>query len=218
MSPEDFGTAILRSRRSFLGSTLWAGATAALVQAQPLLAGRGWLAAAHAATPDLTHDTFNGLLAFVVPGSDPYSVAQGVSTAEQGGVDAGATDVLIATVDESTPFVPSFSTQVAAILNGLAVTVNPAPGGTFLSPFARLGFAQKAGVFEIMDSTDTLQPLGGILPPFIAFFCYSEAGAFDPVTRSLTGQPLGWQLSSYQGIADGRDEFLGYLKGSRNPK
>jgi hypothetical protein len=218
MSSEAFGTAILRSRRSFLGSTLWAGAVAALFQAQPFLTDQGWLAAPRAATLDLTHDTFNGLLAFIVPGSDLYSVAQGVSTAEQGGVDAGATDFLIATVDASTPFVPSFSTQVAAILNGLAVSVNSSPSGTFLSPFARLGFAEKAEVFEIMDATDTLQPLGGILPPFIAFFCYSEAGAFDPATRSITGSPLGWQLSSYQGVADGRDEFLGYFKGSQDPE
>ncbi len=176
---------------------------------------RGWLASAQAAEPDLTRDTFNGLLAFVVPGSDPYSIAQGVSTPGPGGVDAGAADVLIATVDESTPFIPSFSSQVAAILNGLALTVNSAPGGSFISPFADLSFAEKVGVFEIMDATDSLVLLGGILPPFVAFFCYSDAGTFDPATRSLTGEPLGWQLSSYQGVADGRAEFLGYFPGTQ---
>src|SRR5205823_179264 len=175
MAPEDLGTAIGRSRRSFLGSALCVGAAAAIIQAQGFLAGRGWLEIAQAATPDLAHDTFNGLLAFVVPGSDAYSVAQGVSTAEPGGVDAGAIDVLIATVDESTPFVPSFSTQVAAIMNGLALTVNPAAGGAFISPFAKLSFAEKVAVFQIMDATDVLKPLGGILPSFIALFCYSEA-------------------------------------------
>ncbi len=177
---------------------------------------RGWLEAAPQAPNDLIHDTFNGLLAFVVPGSDAYSVAQGVSTADRGGVDAGAADALIATIDESTPFVPSFSTQVAAILNGLAQSVNPAAGGPFPSPFARLSFAEKAAVFQIMDATDPLKLLGGILPPFMAFFCYSEAGVYDPATRSLTGSPLGWQLSNYQGVADGRDEFLGYFEHRRS--
>jgi hypothetical protein len=216
MTPEDRSPAFQSSRRTFLGSALWVGATTALLRAQEYLGARGWLDAARQASPDLPHDTFNGLLAFVVPGSDAYSVAQGVSTAERGGVDAGVLDVLIATIDKSTPFVPSFSTQVAAILNGLAQSVNPAAAGPFLSPFARLSFAEKAVVFQIMDATDALKLLGGILPAFMAFFCYSEAGVYDPVTRSLTGEPLGWQLSHYQGVSDGRDEFLGYFRGRRD--
>jgi hypothetical protein len=101
-------------------------------------------APAETATPDLLHDTFNGLLAFIVPGPDDYSVAQGVSTLEPGGVDLGVTDILIATLDETTPFLPQFSATVAAILNSLALVVNPTPGGTFLSPFACLSFAEKA--------------------------------------------------------------------------
>jgi hypothetical protein len=39
---------------------------------------------------------------------------------------------------------------------------------------------------------------------------------YDPATRSLTGIPLGWKLSRYQGVADGRDEFLGYFKPGRD--
>jgi hypothetical protein len=200
------------SRRSFLGNAFSAAATAALIQAQPFLKSRGWLDAAQAA-PDLTHDTFNGLLAFVLPGSDAYSIAQGVSTADEGGVDVGVTDVLIGTIDQSTPFNPNFSTQVAAILNGLATSVNPGGGGPLVSPFANLSFAQKAAVFQIMDGTPALELFGGLLPLFVAFFCYSEAGVFNPATRSLTGEPLGWTLCSYQGVADGRDELLGYLPG-----
>jgi hypothetical protein len=192
---------------------------AALIQAQPFVKARGWLDAAHAA-PDLTHDTINGLLAFVLPGSDPWSLAQGVNTADPGGVDAGVVDVLIATIDESTPFIPSFSAQVAAILNGLAQSVNPGGGGgTLASPFANLSFAQKAAVFQIMDATPALELFGGLLPLFAAFFCYSEAGVLDPATRKLSGQPLGWTLCNYQGVADGRDELLGYFPGvPRNPR
>jgi opacity protein-like surface antigen len=204
--------AVQGSRRSFLGTALSAAMTAALIQAQPVLKGRGWLDAAQAA-PDLTHDTFNGLFAFVLPGSDAYSIAQGVSTADEGGVDIGVTDVLIGTIDQSTPFNPNFSNQVAAILNGLATSVNPGGGGPLVSPFANLSFAQKAAVFQIMDGTPALELFGGLLPLFVTFFCYSEAGVFNPATRSLTGEPLGWTLCSYPGVADGRDELLGYLPG-----
>jgi hypothetical protein len=206
------------SRRGFLGSAFATAATAALLQAQPFVTARGWLTAAHAA-PDLTHDTVNGLLAFVLPGSDAWSLAQGVSTADPGGVDAGVADVLIATIDESTPFIPSFSVQVAGILNGIAQGVNPGGGGTLASPFANLSFAQKAAVFQVMDATPALELFGGLLPLFAAFFCYSEAGVLDPATRKLTGQPLGWTLCHYQGVADGRDEFLGYFPGvPRDPR
>src|SRR5438046_1939918 len=93
-------------------------------------------------------------------------------------------------------------------LNGIDLVVNPSPGGTFLSPFACLSCAEKAAVFQIMDGTDSLKPLAGVLPAFVAFFCYSEAAVFDPVTRSLTGEPIAWELSSYEGVSDGRNEFL----------
>src|SRR6266536_2248466 len=203
------------SRRGFLGNMLLVSAAVALARATDLLTSRGWIQAAEIPTPDLLHDTFNGLLAFIVPGPDDYSVAQGVSTVEPGGVDIGVTDILIATLDETTPFLPQFSATVAGILNGIALVVNPSPGGTFLSPFACLSFAEKAAVFQIMDNTDSLKPLAGVLPAFVAFFCYSEAAVFDPVTRSLTGDPIAWHLSNYQGVAEGRNEFLGYFENRR---
>jgi hypothetical protein len=207
-----------QSRRGFLGNTLSAAVVAALIQAQPFLRIHGWLEAAQAGS-DVTLDTFNGLLAFILPGSDAYSIAQGVSTTDKGGVDAGVTDVLISTIDESTPFVPGFSAQVAAILNGLAANVHPGGGGPLSSPFANLSFAEKVVVFQIMDETPSLELFGGLLPLFVAFFCYSEAGVFNSTTRSLTGKPLGWTLCNYQGVADGRDELLGYLPNvPRNPR
>lgn len=208
---------VRKSRRSFLWSMALAGAGAAFFRLGGVTE-KGWAQAAEAAAPDLVHDTFNGLLAFVVPGPDSYSVVQGVSTIEPGGVEAGATDVLIATLDGTTPFLPNFSATVAAVLNGLAQAVNPAAAGPFLSPFACLSFAEKAAVFQIMDATDSLKSLAAVLPAFVAFFVYSEAGAFDPGTRSLTGQPIGWQLSNYQGVAEGRDEFLGYFKTHRDAR
>jgi hypothetical protein len=190
-------------------------AVAATIQGRDFLAGRGWLEAAEAAPADLIHQTFNGLLAFVVPGSDQYSIVQGMNTTDPGGVDTGAIDTLLATLDETTPFLPQFSVVVAGVLNGLAQVINPSATGPFQAPFACLSFAEKASVFQFMDSTDSLKVLAGTLPAFVAFFCYSEAGSFDPVTRSLTGPPLGWDLSNYRGVADGRAEFLGYFKNRR---
>jgi hypothetical protein len=175
----------LVTRRVFISHGLLASASSAFIPASSFLIAKSWLSEAFAATADATVDTFNGLLAFVAPGSDSYSTAQGVSTPELGGVGVGATNVLIATVDV---------------------------GGPFLAPFANLSFAAKAGVFRIMDGTAALQLLAGILPPFAAFFAYSEAGAFDPVTRTLTSPPLGWTLSQYRGVSDGRAEFLGYFR------
>lgn len=201
------------SRRTFVTSVLCASAATAIVQGRGFLASRGWLGAAEASQPDLVHDSINGLFAFVVPGSDPYSIAQDMTTTEPGGVASGAVDQFIATLDATAPFILTFSDMVARVLNGLAHEVNPAAAGAFISPFACLSFTEKAAVFRIMDATESLALLGGVLPAFVAYFCYSESGVFDPATRTLTEQPLGWQLSHYTGVADGRDELLGYFDG-----
>ena len=200
-------------RRRFLQSGLFAAAAVLLRSSSSF---ETFIKAAQAATTDLVHDSLNGLLAFVVPGPDVYSVGQGISTAEPGGVDAQVTDVLIESLDLSAPYLPSFSATVAAILNNLAQAVNPAAGGAFLSPFARLSFPEKAAVFQIMDGDAGLSPLAGILLAAVAYLSYSEAGVFDPNTRSLTGQPVGWTISDYSGVADGRDEFKGYFQNRRS--
>ena len=212
-SPE--GHARLLSRRSFLRHAGLAAAAMALLQAPEVLSGRGWIQPAYAAEPDLVHDTFNGLLAFVVPGSDRYSGQQGVTTEEPGGVDAGITDVLIASMDQAAPFVPNFSVQVAGILNNVAQAVNPSASGRFSAPFANLSFPEKVAVVQVLEGDPASRPLAGVLPQFVAFLVYSEAGVFDPNTRTLTGKPLGWELSHYEGVADGRDEFKGYYQDRR---
>ncbi len=163
-----------------------------MASAATLLVCTGGAFAASAATlpaaeTEVLRDTYNALVAFVVPGRDAYSWAQGDCSPTQGGVNMGITDELIATLDDATAFVPQFSATVADVLNELALVVAPrAAGAFFVSPFANLSFTQKAAVFRIMDDTDSLRLLAGILPPFVAFFCYPEASAFDPATRSLT--------------------------------
>lgn len=201
------------SRRAFCRVSLLT--TAALALANSPIASQ-LLKKAEAAAPDLIHDTLNGLLAFIVPGPDAYSQAQGVTTLELGGVDASVSEVLIQTLDLSVPFLPQFSAVVAATLNELAQVVNPSGAGPFTSPFSNLSYAQKVGVLQIMDATDSLKALGGTLPAFVAFLCFSDAGTFDPVTRTVTGIPVGWTISNYTGVSDGRDEFQGYYLNRRH--
>lgn len=200
------------SRRTFVRSALIAAAAATL-GGSPVF--KGVAAFARSSTADLIRDTFDGLVAFVVPGPDSYSVAQGMSTPEPGGLDCGITSLLIDATDESAPYLPQFSAIVAGILNNLADVVHPGATGSFVSPFARLAFSEKAAVFEIMDGTEPLRPLAGVLPVFVGFLCYSEAGVFDVNTRTVTGRPVGWTISKYEGVADGRDEFLGYFENRR---
>jgi hypothetical protein len=206
------------SRRNFLGHSLLLSAAAVFSQSAGFLGSRGWLAAAEAAPLDLVQDTFNGLLAFVVPGPDSYSHAQNHFTDEPGGVDAGVTDELIAMLDDTAPFMPNFSAQIAAVLNGLAQAVSSNTRGAenSVAQFSQLLFEEKVAVFQVMDATEELKLLAGLLPVLTAFLCYSEGGAFDPVTRTLTAQPVGWQICNYQGVADGRDEFKGYYANRRS--
>jgi hypothetical protein len=124
-------------------------------------------------------------------------------------------NVLIGTLDLSIPFLPQFSAVVAATLNQLAQLVNPSATSPFVSPFSNLTYAEKVGVLQIMDSTDSLKSLGGVLPAFVAFVCYFDAGTFDPGTRTITGTPVGWTISNYSGVSDGRDEFQGYFQNRR---
>jgi hypothetical protein len=197
-------------RRTFLRFSALAGVAAAL-SASPLASQ--FLSAAKAATVDLVQDTFNGLIAFVVPGPDQYSVAQGVSTTAAGGIDTDILEVLIQTIDESAPYLPTFAAVAAGILNQFAQAVHPGVSGPFSSPFACLSFAEKAAVFQFMDATPSLASFSGVLAGIVAFLCYSDAGSFDPATRTLTSTPLAWSLSNYSGTADGRAELRGYWLG-----
>src|SRR2546423_8070892 len=96
------------TRRRFLERTGFLVAAGLLAQLPDF---PGWLdrAQAAAAKPDLVHDTMNGLVAFVVPGPDRYSRAQGHSSKRPGGIAAGATKALIDTLDLYVPASPPLS-------------------------------------------------------------------------------------------------------------
>jgi len=206
------------ARRTFLTHAgRLAGAVTILGPATSSFAQRPAIAAS-LAEQSLLRDTMNGFVAFIVPGPDEYSVAQGVSTSEAGGVDAHAADFLIGALNLSAPFVPDFASTVAGILNDIASQVNPTPSGPFPSPFAQLSFAEKARVLSVMEELEPLKPLAGVLPAIVAFITYSEGPVFDPVTRALSGHPIGWSLAHYDGAADGRNDFQGYFHHRRTAK
>ncbi len=154
--------------------------------------------------------TFEGLVAYVVPGPDRYSRQQGQRSRTPGGVAAGGADVLIRTLDRFIATSPPFSTTVAAFLNGLS----PQRRGPFASRFANLTSAQKRAVLEALTASpqEALRFLGGNLPGLAAFASYSEANAFDRRRRRLRRRPVGWLISRYAGIAEGRGEFRGYFR------
>ena len=221
------------TRRDFLARTGILGAMVAMVG----VAGPGVLPA-WAQSPDdlapvlaqlrtvlaeLTRDTFDGLASFVVPGPDPYSIAQGVTSTKPGGIAAKATQFLIESADFFVPFpdrnlagiavalseglrtspVPlppelagipltvtnqleeavraytendqaiPLSLVFALTINQLAVATNPAAvSGAFLSPFARLSYAEKLAAWEMFEGGN---------PDIVAMIDANLPGAADRV-------------------------------------
>jgi hypothetical protein len=199
---------------------LVAGA-AVLDQLPGALRIQGWIDDAYAATPDVVAQTMNGLVAFVVPGRDRYSRAQGTKTKTAGGIEAGTTPVLVRTLDRFLPSALPLSATAATILNEVAATVKPTSRrGKFASPFANLSFREKAKVFQTLEALDTesagsIRFLAGNLPGLVSFLAYSEAGSFDQKRKRLRRRPLGWRFAHYAGIADGRKELKGYWQGRK---
>lgn len=138
--------------------------------------------------------------------------------------------------DETVPL----SLPVALLLNFVGTVADPLSlEGPFLSPFARLSFADKARAMEMIETTNPdlvalldenvpeplrasvsglLRFLGGALHEFAAFGCLGESQLYDPGSRTLTGRPVGWQLTGYlpdNQTGDGWDDLLGYYQDRR---
>lgn len=208
------------SRRAFVGRAALLAA-AALAPLPAAAARAGLVTADAAAAPgDLVLDTLQGAVAYVVPGDDPHSAAQGVSTRRPGGVAARGAEGLRATLDGAGP---GTADVVAAVLNAFALGVDPAAGARagslgLSAPFAALSFAAKTEVIERLSRSpeEAIRRLGAILPALAAFVSYSEYGALEG--GELTGRPVGWRLTGYEGVADGRDELRGYYGGRRRAR
>lgn len=207
------------SRRAFVGR---AALLAAALTPLPRAAARAGLvtAGAAAAPADVALDTLNGVVAYVVPGDDRHSAAQGVSSPHPGGVAALGGQGVLVTLEAAGP---GTAAAAVAVLNGFARAVDPgadarAGAAGFDAPFAVLSFASKGAVFEQLSHSvdDTFRMLGGLLPVIAAFVCYSEYGALG--ATGLASRPVGWQLTGYDGDVDGRDDFRGYYGGRRRAR
>jgi hypothetical protein len=129
------------------------------------------------------------------------------------------------------------SLPVALLLNYVATVVSPASlHGAFLSPFARLSFANKARAMELIETSHSglvaivdaqlpqplkasasglLKFLGGALYEFATFGSMGESRKYDPKTRTLTGRPVGWQITGYlpdNKPGDGWNDLIGYYQ------
>ena len=219
------GGATQFTRRAFVHR---AAVAAALSQLPAFLDQHGLLEEALAAETDLVKDTLNGFMAFVLPGDDEYSKAQGEFAAGPGAIGAGTLGPLMTALDDFVPAsvggvitttVPA-SGGVATLLNAFAQQVNPAAAnGQFLSPFARLSFVEKAKALELFEKSVATENtefkfVAGIAPGFVGFLALSEAGVRNP-DRSLRSKPVGWPLSKYQGPSEGHAEFKGYYEKRR---
>ena len=207
------------------------GLGAALSGLPGFLASKGWLEDAFAQSDGGVEETLSALVAFILPGSDEFSVAQGEKTNEPGGVAAGTVPVFIRNLDAFVPVaVPGFETTtlpasngVAFLLNRYALEVNAGGSGPFTQPFARLTFAEKAEVFRRFEAdpawNDTeFKFVSGILPGFVGFLAWSEAGVIDPETRRPSKRPVGWRLAKFDGPAAGHPELRGYYRGHRKAR
>jgi hypothetical protein len=218
------------SRRQLIERAGLVGFGALLAQLPAALGAKGLIAEARAATVDVIADTLSAALAFILPGNDDYSKAQGASASSPGAVGGGTLQPFIYALDHFVPVgalnttvtLPA-SGAVATLLNSYALQVNPAAAnGLFLSPFARLSFKEKAMVFKLFESDQVLAAavpelkfVAGILPGFMAFMISSEVGVLDS-NRNLVGKPVSWTLTGYSGPSDGHNEFKGYYQGRRS--
>lgn len=129
------------SRRRFLAAT-GVLTTAAAASQLPGFAGR-WPASAQSADDvlgpllgdavgpllrTLAHDTIAGLVAFVVPGPDAYSQAQGVTEDTGGGVASKGPEFLLEALDQFLPLPDSYlQAFAAAMITGSASAPLPIP-------------------------------------------------------------------------------------------
>lgn len=111
MPGKDVGRRDFLARMGVLGAAVMTGGWFAgsvvepVAAAAPSAPGLGQLVATlRPVLAELARDTLNGLVVMTCPGPDEYSRAQGTPRPEPGGIEARATDFMIASLDNFVPF------------------------------------------------------------------------------------------------------------------
>jgi hypothetical protein len=112
----------------------------------------------------LALDTFKGLAAFVVPGNDPYSRAQGTPSATPGAIAAKAPQFVMASLDDFVGLPdPTVRYATQALATGLADSDIDLPG---LSLLPGQVLALDAALAELLSTDETVPlslPVAGLL-------------------------------------------------------
>jgi hypothetical protein len=163
------------SRRTFLWRTgsLGAAATVALYPSIAKAAGVLDPVIDEIAAPALkvlARDTIAGVVAFEVPGSDRYSIAQGVTDTRPGGIDARGDELFLIDLDD---FLPVPDTYVHALAAGFTTSVSEIPIPLdLLGPLAKLGeqfAAQMDDALRSLTQSDAAIPLSLLIALMLNF-------------------------------------------------
>ena len=167
-----------RTRRQFLlrGGLLGAAVVVAGTSLRLPLAG-----AIEPLSPDharkvlqqVARDTISGLVVFAVPGSDPYSRAQGVTSPTPGAIDARAEQLVLVALDNFVPFPVQLTRPLAAALaTGTSDLLLPAA----MSPLTS-NLEQAAARFdkslEIVLDNDEAVPISALVSLLLNFVATS---------------------------------------------
>ena len=197
-SPDRYG------RRAFLIRSGVIGAAVALVDV-PTLLEPGRTGAASPSLTDLapvfdalSKDTINGLVAFVVPGPDLYSVAQGVHDTAPGGLACDGTAFMLNTLDN---FYPVPQEPLLLLVQALTTGISSNLPSVELPPVLQTLADDLDQVLQVLLSGETTVPLSllvALLLNFVATIIDATAPHGDflsPFSRlSFTQKTQAFQL------------------------
>jgi hypothetical protein len=175
VSPERYG------RRAFLLRSGVIGAAVALVDVPTLLEPMKTGAAGPSLTDlapvfdALSKDTINGLVAFVVPGPDLYSVAQGVHDTAPGGLACDGSDFMLNALDN---FYPVPQEPLLLLVQALATGISSNLPAVKLPPILQELADELDKVLQVLLSGETTVPLSllvALLLNFVATFIDATA-------------------------------------------
>ncbi len=109
---------------------------------------------------DVSRDTLGGLVSFVVPGPDPYSQAQGVTTVEPGGVDADGIAFMHNALDN---FFPLPDDVIRVIVQAFATGIEDSAGANDLFDVPVDVSDQLGDALEQVLASDETMPLSALI-------------------------------------------------------